>query len=230
MPPAFHPYGTSHQAVLVLTAVLLGLLLLASRTRHAPVWERLLGSVLLLQFPGTSLIIHDPDGIADRPDLAAAAVLRHRQHRRRSWRCGRGPQIWCEIVYFFGLAGTFQGLITPALLHDYPDMRFFAFLLLHSGVSITAFYVVTAMKHRPAPGAVARMMLVSLAWYAVAAVINLVLGTNYAFQCAKPAQGSLFDHLGPWPWYNFSAIGLGVVFYSALYLPFAFRKPAPSPA
>lgn len=228
MPPAFHPYGTSHQAVLVLTAVLLGLLLLASRTRHAPVWERLLGSVLLLQFP-TSLIIHIQMGsltaqtwlplqYCDIASIAGGLALWTRK------------QIWCEIVYFFGLAGTFQGLITPALLHDYPDMRFFAFFLLHSGVSITAFYVVTAMKHRPAPGAVARMMLVSLAWYAVAAVINLVLGTNYAFQCAKPAQGSLFDHLGPWPWYNFIAIGLGVVFYSALYLPFAFRKPAPSPA
>jgi uncharacterized membrane protein YwaF len=72
-----------------------------------------------------------------------------------------------------------------------------------------------------------RVMGFSLAWYAVIAVVNFAFGANYAFQCAKPPQASLFDHLGPWPWYNFSAIGLGLVFYSVLYLPFAFRKPAP---
>jgi uncharacterized membrane protein YwaF len=68
------------------------------------------------------------------------------------------------------------------------------------------------------------MMTFSVAWYAVIAVVNYALGANYAFQCAKPVQASLFDQLGPWPWYNFSTIGLGLVFYSLLYLPFAFRK------
>lgn len=225
MPPAFHPYGTSHQLVLILTALLFGLMLVAARTRHAVVGERLLGTLLLLLFPAT-LVTHISLGsltaqnwlplqYCDIASIAGGLALWTRK------------QICCEIVYFFGLAGTLQGLITPALLYDYPDMRFFAFFLLHSGVPITAFYVVTAMKHRPAPGAVARMMFVSLSWYALAAVVNLALGTNYAFQCTKPPQASLFDQLGPWPWYNLSAIGLGVVFYSVLYLPFAFRKPTP---
>ena len=95
---------------------------------------------------------------------------------------------------------------------------------MHGGVPITAFYVVTAMKVRPRPGAVLRIMTFSVAWYAVIAVVNYALGANYAFQCAKPVHASLFDQLGPWPWYNFSTIGLGLVFYSLLYLPFAFRK------
>ncbi|MFN0076859.1 MAG: TIGR02206 family membrane protein [Prosthecobacter sp.] len=225
MPPQFHPFGTSHQVVLVLTAVLLGLMLVIARTRFANAAEKTLGTVLLLLYPGTlaghawvgSLNAQTllPLQYCDIACLAGGIALWTRR------------QFFCEIVYFFGLAGTSQGLITPALIYDFPDPRFLAFFVLHSGVTIAAVYVVTGMRHRPAPGAVLRMMLFSVSWYAVTAVVNVALGTNYAFQCAKPVTATLFDQLHPWPWYNFETIGLGVVFYSVLYLPFAFRKPAP---
>ncbi len=128
------------------------------------------------------------------------------------------------MVYFFGSAGTLQGLLTPALVYEFPDPRFILFFIMHGGVPITAFYVVTAMGVSPRPGAVLRILTFSVAWYAVIAVVNYALGANYAFQCSKPVQASLFDQLGPWPWYNFSTIGLGLVFYTLLYLPFAFPK------
>ena len=133
-------------------------------------------------------------------------------------------QFWCEVVYFFGIAGTLQGLLTPALIYEFPDARFFHFFAMHGGVPVTSLYVVTAMKHRPAPGAVIRIFSFSVAWYAVAAVVNQVSGSNFAFQCIKPHQASLFDQLGPWPWYNFSAMAVGFVVYSILYLPFSFRR------
>lgn len=225
-PPAFHPYGTSHQVVLVLTLLVFVLLVLVSRTQRSRVGEKTLGTLLLLIFP-ISLAGNGLLGTLDAQKLLplqycdiaciAGGIALWTRH-----------QFCCEVLYFFGLAGTLQGLITPALLYDYPDPRFFMFFLLHGSVPVAAFYVVTAMGHRPRPGSVLRMMTFSVSWYAVTAVANYALGTNYAFQCQKPLQASLFDHLGPWPWYNFSAIGLGVVFYSILYLPFAFRKPPPA--
>lgn len=223
-PPAFHPYGTSHQVVLGITVVVFVFLLLASRTRLAGVAEKILGTVLLLIFP-ISLVGNGLQGTLDAQKLLplqycdiaciAGGIALWTRH-----------QFCCEVLYFFGLAGTLQGLITPALTEDYPTTRFLMFFLLHGSVPVAAFYVVTAMGHRPRPGSVLRMMLFSLSWYGVTALANLALGTNYAFQCQKPPQASLFDHLGSWPWYNFSAIGLGVVFYSVLYFPFAFRKKA----
>lgn len=221
MPSQFHPFGTSHQVVLVITALALGLMLAVARTRFASTAERTLGALLLLEFPG-SLVTHWLIG-----SLTAQTWLPLQYCDVAAIAGGLGlvfrKPFWCEVVYFFGIAGTFQGLLTPALQFDYPDPRFFAFFVLHSGVTIAAFYVVSGMRMRPQPGAVRRVMTFSLAWYAVTALANLALGTNYAFQCAKPLSASLFDHLGPWPWYNFNAIGLGLVFYSALYLPFAFR-------
>lgn len=222
MPPAFHPNGPSHQAALLATLALFIVMLVLARTRHGVIAQRVLGSMLLALYPA-GLVIHAyygsltaqtalPLQFCDVAAIAGGIALWTRR------------QFWCEVVYFFGLAGTLQGLLTPALIYECPDLRYFMFFLMHGGVPVTSIYVVTAMQHRPRPGAVMRVMGFSLAWYAVIAVINVSFGANYAFQCAKPPQASLFDHLGPWPWYNFSAIGLGLVFYSVLYLPFAFRE------
>jgi hypothetical integral membrane protein (TIGR02206 family) len=222
MPPAFHPYGTSHKVVLAITLGLFIVMLLLARTRWAGLSQRVLGSVLLAMFP-VGLMVHAlygslsfqtmlPLQFCDIATLAGGIAL---------WT--RRP-FFCEVVYFFGIAGTLQGLLTPALLYDFPDPRFVLFFIMHGGVPITAFYVVTAMGVRPRPGAVMRVMAFSVSWYAVIAVVNYALGTNYAFQCAKPALPSLFDQLGPWPWYNLSTIGVGLVLYTLLYLPFAFRK------
>lgn len=222
MPPVFHPFGPSHKAVLAITLVLLIVMLLLSRTRWAELSQRVLGGILLAYYPLSMVVqaLHGslnvqtalPLQYCDIATLAGIVAL---------WT--RRP-FFCEVVYFFGLAGTLQGLLTPALIYEFPDPRFIVFFVMHGGVPVTALYVVTAMKVRPRPGAVLRMMTFSVAWYAVIAVVNYALGANYAFQCAKPVQASLFDQLGPWPWYNFSTIGLGLVFYSLLYLPFAFRK------
>ena len=222
MSPAFHPYGASHKAALAVTLIVFITMLVLARTRFAAVSRKVLGSVLLALYP-VGLLSHGAGGslsmetglplqYCDIATIAGGVALWTRR------------QFWCEVVYFFGLAGTLQGLLTPALIYEYPDPRYFGFFVMHGGVPITSLYVVTAMKHRPQPGAVKRVMLFSIAWYAVVAVVNSVLHTNYAFQCQKPPQASLFDQLGPWPWYNFSAIGLGLVFYTVLYLPFVFLR------
>jgi len=219
MTPAFHPYGPSHKAALAITLVLFIVMLLLSRTRWAALSQRVLGGVLLAYYPLITLV----QGLYGSLDLQTALPLQYCDIATLAGIVALWTRraFFCEVVYFFGLAGTLQGLLTPALIYEFPDPRFFLFFVMHGGVPITAVYVVTAMGVRPRPGAVMRIMTFSVAWYAVIAVVNYAIGANFAFQCAKPVQASLFDQLGPWPWYNFSAIGLGLVFYSLLYLPFA---------
>jgi hypothetical integral membrane protein (TIGR02206 family) len=226
MPAPFVAFSPSHQTVLMLTVCLWFTLAAARRwrPRMAEILERVLGSLLLLSWPA-SAFFHWKAGDLDLNnglplhycDIASVsgAVALWTRHR-----------LACEIVYFFGLAGTLQGLLTPNLKVDYPDPRFFAFFLLHAGVVVTSLHVVTSMKCPPRAGAVLRMFGVTMLYAVVVGSLNALLHTNYAFLCHTPENASLMDHLGPWPWYVASLIALSMVFYSLLNLPFVIARRA----
>ena len=44
-------------------------------------------------------------------------------------------------------------------------------------------------------------------------------GTDYFFLRAKPADPSLLDFLGPWPWYILSTEGVALILFLLIYLP-----------
>ncbi len=223
-PLPFHVFHSSHLAVLGGCAVLL--VILAYLRRARPDWavhtERALGVILLLLWPVTTWVHWQkgtldlnnalPFHLCDVAGIAGGIALwTHRQ-------------LACEIVYFFGLAGTLQGLITPNLAVDFPDPRFAVFFLLHGGVVVTAVHVVTAMKRPPLPWAVPRMIGVTFAYAGIVGIINFCINTNYGFLCRKPEQASLMDLMPAWPWYIGCLVILCGVFYSLLYLPFGLGR------
>lgn len=231
---AFQAFGASHLSALAATAVAgLGMIALARGGRH-PALVRLcewLLAVVLALLPWSNMVVqlmessfniqsglpcHYCDLVAF---TGALALWTHRQ-------------LFCEICYFFGLAGTLQGLLTPALQKDYPDPAYFYFFVGHGAVVIAALYVVAGLRRPPLPGAVKRAMIV-MSIYALSiggfdAVIRAVhgippgapTGTNYGFLCYKSPNPSLLDYLGPWPWYIASLWVVGLLFYTILYLPF----------
>ncbi len=215
---AFHRFGPSHLAVLGLTVIAI---LIVARVRNRWV-DRMLIIGLLASWP-VSVLTHWAVGdlnlknglplqLCDVADFAGAIAL---------W---RGNRLACELVYFFGLAGTLQGLITPNLQEDFPHPRFISFFLTHSVIVIAALHVVLAMRLPPRPGAVGRMMVCILSWAAAVGLINAALHTNYGFLCSKPPVASLMDVLGPWPWYIGALIGLATLFFVILDLPFMLRR------
>ncbi|MES2594784.1 MAG: TIGR02206 family membrane protein [Verrucomicrobiota bacterium] len=220
----FYILSVSHQTVLVLTLLTIVLLGVLRRWRSewARIGEKVLGSLLLLTWPASMaghLFGGDFSGDNALPchfcDVAAVSG---------------GIALWtrnrlaCEMIYFFGLAGTLQGLLTPNLKADFPDLRFFAFFMTHAGVVIAAIHVVTSMGCPPRIGVVPRMVAITLGYAAIAGGVNKLAGTNYGFLCHKPEAASLMDHLGAWPWYIASLIGLCVVFYTILNLPFVIQR------
>ncbi len=225
MPAPFHAYGPSHLSVLAASFVALILLTLLRRfcLPMAVGLERALGVLLLLSWP--------------------MAAFSHWRLGTLTWTTGGLPFHFCdvaaiaggitlltrnrltaEIVYFFGLAGTLQGLITPNLQVDFPDPRFFSFFFVHGGVVVTALHVVTSMRLPPRDWAVPRMVALTLGYAAVVGLINAALGSNFGFLCEKPQQASLMDALGPWPWYIGSMVLLCGLFYSLLYAPFFIAR------
>jgi hypothetical integral membrane protein (TIGR02206 family) len=220
----FFPFCTSHLVVLVLTALVLAVMI--GLRRKGSSWAGLaecgLTMALLLFWPVSSLARYLtgelnlqnalPFHLCDVAAFAGAIALLKRD------------QLAAELVYFFGLAGTLNGLITPALLQDFPHLTFFAFFLGHSGIVIAAVHVVAGMRLVPRPGALGRMLGCILSYAAVVGAINGLLGTNYGFVCWKAPSPSLMDVLGPWPWYVGSLVLLSLVFFVALDLPFVIQR------
>lgn len=130
----------------------------------------------------------------------------------------------CALTYFWGLAATIQGLITPAITVGFPTAPFVMFFVHHFAVVIAALYLPIVDGWRP-KSPVWRSPMEVLGWSVIylifAMTANYLLGSNFAFASHKPTNPSLIDQLGPWPWYLVSMLGLALVFYNLLALPFA---------
>ena len=106
-----------------------------------------------------------------------------------------------EVSYFWGLAGTLQGMLTPHLGRDFPSVEFLAFFLFHGGVIAAALFNAIAQEQYPRHGAFWKVALASQVYLGTALLANfLIKGANYGFLLEKP-DASLMDYMGPWPWY-----------------------------
>lgn len=126
----------------------------------------------------------------------------------------------CELSYFWGLAGTLQGLITPDMEHGFPAPTYISFFLQHGVIVITAIVLPMGLGWKPRPYAARR----TYAWLLVYAVtifgINCVLKTNFGFVMEKPDGASLLDVLGAWPWYILWTLVIAAGIFWLLELPF----------
>lgn len=224
----FHAFGDSHLIVLATTAAA-SAFLVQLRKRESPAarplelalaWAVALSHFLAVFFwwsEGIPLTIDIllPMHLCNWAGFAVCIAL--------VWK----KPLAAELAWFWAMAGTLQGMITPNQPFDWPHPSFFTFFLLHAGVMIGAIQAVFGLGLKPRPRAWLRGILWTEAYVLAAAAVNVLTGSNYAFLCAKPAKASLMDHLGPWPWYLLAVQFLGAVVIILLYLPFRPRTPAP---
>jgi len=128
-----------------------------------------------------------------------------------------------ELTYFWGLAGTLNGLISPDLPDHFPSYLFLQYFIAHGTIVAAALLLVVGLRITPRRGALARIIALTLALFVLDASVNLLTGGNYMYLRHTPAVPSLLDLMGPWPWYIVAASGLAVAFFVALDLPFAIR-------
>ena len=132
-----------------------------------------------------------------------------------------------ELTYFWGLAGTANGLVSPDVPDHFPSYLFVQYFIAHGAIVAAALFLVVGMRITPRHGAVARVLVFTLALVVLDAGANLVTGGNYMYLRHTPAVANLLDLMGPWPWYIVSAACLAVVLFVALDLPFALRRKPP---
>ena len=206
--------------VAVIGAVIAGLVV-AARRRPGPwtVWAcRVLAVVILgneaawwvwLGAHGTwSASYALPFQLCDVAGVVSAAALWTRQ------------PLLVELTYFWGLAGTANGLITPDVSDHFPTFGFMQYFIAHGTIVAAALLLVVGLRLAPRRGAVLRVFGLTFGLLLLDAAVNLVTGGNYMYLRHTPGAHSLLDVLGPWPWYIVGAAGLALAIFFVLDLPF----------
>lgn len=201
-----------------LVAGLLGALLLGNE---------IAGHVFRMRFVGwnaaTDLPLHMCD-LALLIGVGLLASLAFARHWPTPDRVGRPRQYAYELVYFWGLAGTVQALLTPDLRFGWPSFQYCEFFLGHGGVVASALILTLGYGMRPARGGVLRVWLATLAAALIIGLADALLGANYMYLCRKPGKDSLLDWLGAWPYYIGSLGLLAGFLYTVLDVPFWYAR------
>ena len=125
-----------------------------------------------------------------------------------------------QIVYFWGMSGVFQGLITPDITNDFPHFHFIRFWVGHNGMIIALVYATVVYGMRPKVESIKSAFIAVNLFLLVSLSVNFVLDANYFWICGKPPMPSLLDYLGPWPWYILAAEFVALLHFMVAYIPF----------
>jgi uncharacterized membrane protein YwaF len=101
-------------------------------------------------------------------------------------------------------------VVTPDLAQNFPNFLYFTYFGYHIGAMIAAAFLVYGLGLYPRRGAVARVLVATLAWAAIAGAADVITRGNYMYLAWKPTHNSLLSVMGPWPWYIVSGIGVAL--------------------
>jgi hypothetical integral membrane protein (TIGR02206 family) len=125
-----------------------------------------------------------------------------------------------ELTYFWGLAGSVQGMLTPDSDLPFASYQYLQFYFGHGGVIVAAAILVVGMGRHPRAGSVARVFAITLAFTVVVGLVDVVTGGDYMYLRSAPSSGSLLNLMGPWPWYIASGAVVALIFLLVLDAPF----------
>lgn len=218
----FPHFGTQHWLILFLTAVApIVLIWWARRSQHpgtVKLMARSLGALLLLNYIAYTIFRIQSGYWEVRYDLpmefcnwsTAVTVL-------ALWTRNR---TMAELSYFWVLAGSLNGVITPDLQAQFPQFYFFIFWIGHSGLVVAALFVVFGLRLPPRPGSLWRVIGYSQLYFVCAMGVNYLVNGNYGYLSHKPGGASVLDGLGDWPYYILSMQAVAIVLFAILYAPF----------
>ena len=133
----------------------------------------------------------------------------------------RWPRV---LLYYWGLTGTTMALLTPDVstaTFSYLTIRFF---VSHGGIIVVVLFLTWKKSLRPGLGSWWRALLALHLYAAGVGLYNYMFGTNFFYLCEKPAEASLLNYLGPWPWYILAGDAIALALFWMLWLPFRTRN------
>jgi hypothetical integral membrane protein (TIGR02206 family) len=226
MPPPGHvpfvTFGHSHQIVLALIVISPGVVAALARVLNSRALNRTICwffALVIVGSWGAWFVVFSRMGWLDLGNAlpmdlcswaAIATILTLIAPNQKSY----------ELAYFWALAGTVQGIVTPDIPYDFPEFRFIEFSLFHGGIIAAVLFLTFGLKMRPYPASIPRVIGWTLVYALVAAVTDWALKVNYGFLRAKPGHASLYDLMPDWPWYIADVVVLALIAVLICYAPF----------
>ena len=127
-----------------------------------------------------------------------------------------------ELVYFVGLGGAMQAVLTPAdaAAYNFPHFRIMQTFIAHGLLINIAIYMTVVEGFRPTLQSFKRVFIWTNIYMVVIFFVNLAIGSNYLYIAHKPSFPTLIDLLAPWPWYIIELEAIGFAIFFVLYIPF----------
>lgn len=130
-----------------------------------------------------------------------------------------------EILVFWIIAGTLQGIITPDIATGFPSFDYLRYWVVHLGLFIIIIYATYIFEMRPNFKSVFKSFFALQVYVLAMLVINFMLNANYFYLNQKPKSASLLDYFGEWPLYIIVVQLIVIPYFLIIYLPFyVFQK------
>lgn len=230
----FELFGASHIAVMLSLVVLYVLVFFFRKTLRQPSVDKpfrmTIAAILLIQEIGLHLYRYNV-GLWTL-DYALPLHFCNMMILASIYLMFTGNKTVFDVVYLFGLAGTLQAILTPAVEEGFPHFRFYQFFIAHGFIILSSLYYVFVHKYRVDFKSVIKTFVIVNILVPPIMLVNWLTGGNYNNLNRVPDVPTLIDHLGPWPYYLIPLEVLAIIFLLLAYLPFAIlirkeRKSAP---
>ncbi|HEY4391042.1 MAG TPA: TIGR02206 family membrane protein [Paenibacillus sp.] len=124
------------------------------------------------------------------------------------------------FLFFAGIAGALQALLTPNLLYGFPHFRYFQFFISHAAIILASLYMTWIENYRLGWRSIVWAILMLNISVAAIWGVDHAIGANYMFLAHKPHTASLLDLLGPYPYYLLVEEGIALLMFIILYVVF----------
>ncbi|MFE8700674.1 TIGR02206 family membrane protein [Cytobacillus sp. FJAT-54145] len=130
-----------------------------------------------------------------------------------------------EFTYFVGLGSALQAMITPDIqAYTFPHFRYVHFFISHGGIVVANIFMVFVEEFSPTFKSVIKAFFYVNGYALFIFFVNIVLNGNYMYTMRKPANPSVFDYLGPWPFYMIPLELITIGTFLFLYAPFYIKN------
>ena len=121
-----------------------------------------------------------------------------------------------DVVYYWGLAGATQALLTPSVDQGFPGPLFFTYFTAHGSIVVAVLVLIFGLRLRPRRGSAVRVWLLTNVVAVPVLACDWLLGANYMYLCGPAEAPSVLDYLGDWPWPFLPSLNLLVAVCIAL--------------